>query len=80
MKGKGIISLLAVLWVSSNPSLAQERRDTLFGEPWTLDRCVKYALENNIDIKRKELVRETKEVAVSEGTWAYSGSSANFRV
>lgn len=71
MKGKGIIALIAVLGSSSNPSFAQERRDTLFGEPWTLDRCVEYALENNIDIKRKELVRETKEVAVSEGKWAY---------
>ena len=65
------MALIAVLGSSSNPSFAQERRDTLFGEPWTLDRCVEYALENNIDIKRKELVRETKEVAVSEGKWAY---------
>lgn len=66
------MSLLAFLWLSSNPSLAQEQGNTLSDKVWTLDRCVEYALENNIDIKRKELERDTKEVAVSEGKWAYS--------
>lgn len=74
MKGKEIIFLLLILWFSCNHSLAQERRDNLACEPWTLDRCVEYALENNIDIRRKELVRETKEVSLSEGRWAYSPS------
>lgn len=74
MKGKGIMTLIAALWLGGSPSMAQEQGNTLSGEPWTLDRCVEYALENNIDIKRKELVRETKEVAVSEGRWAYSPS------
>ena len=74
MKGVDLILLLLSLWFSCNPSLAQERRDTLACEPWTLDRCIEHALEHNIDIKRKELVRETKEVAVSEGKWAYSPS------
>lgn len=74
MKGKGIMALIVALWLSGNPSMAQEQGNTLSGEPWTLDRCVEYALGNNIDIKRKELEWETKEVAVSEGKWAYSPS------
>ena len=68
------MALIAVLWLSGILSLAQEREDTLSVEPWTLGKCVEYALENNIDIKRKELVRETKEVAVSDGKWAYTPS------
>jgi len=67
-----MISLFLVLGIGCNFSLAQERHDTLANEPWTLERCIEYALENNIDIKRKELVREAKEVEVSEGKWAYS--------
>lgn len=72
MKGKDIIILFTVLWLSCSPSMAQEQRDTLSGVPWTLDRCVEYALKNNIDIKRKELALESKEVAISEGRWAFS--------
>lgn len=62
--------------------------DSLYGIPWTLDRCVEYALEHNIDIKRKELSIKTKEVSISEGKWAFvpkfdfltSGSSSSGRV
>lgn len=53
--------------------MAQELPDSA-SIPWTLDRCVEYALEHNIDIKRKELAKEEKEVGVSEGKWAFSPS------
>lgn len=32
------------------------------GEPWSLERCIRYAIEHNIDLKQKEQVRESREV------------------
>lgn len=56
------------------PSVAQEEKDYIFAEPWTLDRCIEYALEHNIGIKRKELEKEAKKVVVSESRWSYAPS------
>ena len=68
MKKKGIMALSTFLWLSGNPSFAHERGQALPGEPWTLDRCIEYALENNIDIKRKELYeKQRKWRSVKEG-------------
>jgi len=39
---------------------------------WTLDDCIAYALEHNIEVKQQELVTETKQVTFSESKWAYA--------
>lgn len=39
---------------------------------WTLDECIAYALEHNIEIKSQELTAETKRVTFSESKWAYA--------
>ena len=39
---------------------------------WTLDECIAYALERNIEIKSQELTAETKRVTFSESKWAYA--------
>lgn len=39
---------------------------------WTLDECIAYALEHNIEIKQQELDAETKRVTFSESKWAYA--------
>lgn len=44
------------------------------GRKWTLDECIAYALEHNIEIKSQELTTETKRVTFSESKWAYAPS------
>ena len=43
-------------------------------EKWTLDSCITYALENNIDIKRHELSISLAEEEVSDNYWAHAPS------
>ncbi len=38
---------------------------------WTLDECVGYALEHNIEIKRQELGVSNSEIGLSESRWDY---------
>lgn len=39
---------------------------------WTLEDCIAYALEHNIEIKRQELVSEDRQAALSEARWSYA--------
>lgn len=39
---------------------------------WTLDECIAYAQEHNIEIKQQALSAETKRVTFSESKWAYA--------
>ena len=39
---------------------------------WTLEDCISYALEHNIEIKRQELVSEDRQTALSEARWSYA--------
>ena len=39
---------------------------------WTLDECIAWALEHNIEIKTQELSAETRRVTLSESKWAYA--------
>ena len=57
------VLILAVLFV---PMLltAQKR--------WTLEACIAYALEHNIEIKSQELTAATKRVGLTESKWAYA--------
>ncbi len=41
---------------------------------WTLEECISYALEHNIDIKRQELGVSDSETGVSESRWDYAPS------
>ena len=48
------------------PSQAQEPKR------WTLDECIAYAYEHNIEIKSQELSAEEKRIALSESKWGYA--------
>lgn len=48
------------------PSRAQESKC------WTLDQCVAYAYEHNIEIKTQELLTEEKRIALAESKWGYA--------
>lgn len=39
---------------------------------WTLDECIAYAYEHNIEIKAQELAAEEKRVSLSESKWNYA--------
>lgn len=41
---------------------------------WTLDECVGYALEHNIEIKRQEVGVSNSEIGLSESRWDYAPS------
>lgn len=41
---------------------------------WTLDECIGYALEHNIEIKRQELGVDNSEIGLSERRWDYAPS------
>lgn len=41
---------------------------------WTLNRCVEYALENNVNIKRQELFADRKRIDLSLAQWSYAPS------
>lgn len=55
-----------LLFVSSTDMCAQETRR------WTLEECITYALENNIDIKRHEITADMKGIASESAKWAYA--------
>ncbi|MEG2061964.1 MAG: TolC family protein [Alistipes sp.] len=39
---------------------------------WSLDACIAYAQEHNIEIKTQELTAESKRITFSESKWAYA--------
>lgn len=39
---------------------------------WSLDECIKYAKENNVDVKSKRLEIEISKTNLSESKWAYA--------
>ena len=41
---------------------------------WTLDECIGYAIEHNIEIKRQELGVDDSETGLSESRWNYAPS------
>ena len=41
---------------------------------WTLEECIDYALEHNIEIKRQELGMSNSEIGLSESRWDYAPS------
>jgi len=42
-----------------------------FGQTWTLEDCVNYALEHSIDLQRQEHAIDRERLALQEGEWAF---------
>ena len=62
-----IIMIVGLIFNNINTVYAQIHQ-------WTLDECIAYAYEHNIDIKAKELSVRQKEISVSEQQWNYAPS------
>ncbi|WP_127845879.1 TolC family protein [Psychroflexus aestuariivivens] len=69
-----IFIILSLLF--SLTSKAQEKPDE-----WTLEACVKYAIDNNINVKQSELDQESADISKSEAIGNYlpslNGSASN---
>ena len=74
---KSIFAILVVLFFSFQVK-AQEND---VPKEWTLEACVKYAMDNNISIKQSQLDQETADISKSEAIGNYlpslDGSSSN---
>lgn len=66
MNCRPVLSLLALIYLILPISGQTTARR------WTLDECIAYALEHNIEVKQQELAAETKRVTISESKWAYA--------
>ena len=42
-----------------------------FGQTWTLEDCVNYALEHSIDLQRQDHAIDRERLALQEGKWAF---------
>lgn len=61
------ITLITLMLVLAGPAAAQE-------EPWTLRRCIDYAREHNIEIKRQRLSEEDAALALRQSKLDYAPS------
>ena len=64
---RAMISILAML--AAGTLCAQTT-----SKVWTLEECIDYALEHNIEIKRQELGVDNSEIGLSESRWDYAPS------
>lgn len=60
------VGMLALLLSASTAALAQE--------PWGLERCIQYAISNNITIKQQELRVSSSQNAVKKAQWSQTPS------
>lgn len=67
---RSIIIITILLTVVIGHTYAQT--DSVSVRRWTLDECVEYALEHNIDIRQAELRAEAKGINLSSSKWAYA--------
>lgn len=44
---------------------------SLFGQTWSLEDCVNYAMEHNIDLKRQAFSIDRENLSLQEGKWAF---------
>ncbi len=45
-------------------------REPAAGAAWTLDDCIAYALQNNIDVRQRSLQVEQRDVELSTARWS----------
>ena len=44
---------------------------SLFGQTWSLEDCVNYAMEHSIDLKRQAFSIDRENLSLQEGKWAF---------
>lgn len=64
------VTLLFFITVLTFPGRIYAQTDSL----WTLQACVDYALEHNLEIRRQELSEQESQINLRESKWAFSPS------
>ena len=67
---KSYLWLIAFLIFSENMSYSQE--NNRLQKYWTLEECIRYALENNIELKSEKLSVEESKISFSDSKWAFA--------
>ena len=60
------LAWMAFLLAGASPLSAQDDPDL-----WSLERCIRYAQENNIDLKQKEQEKESRDIELSTSKWSW---------
>lgn len=68
MRKRVIVPLawIAFWLVGASPLPAQDHP-----ELWSLERCIRYAQENNIDLKQKEQEKENRDIELNTSKWSW---------
>lgn len=61
---------IALLLVSAFSFVAEAQTDSL----WTLQSCIDYALEHNLELKKQKLSEQASEIDLRESRWAFAPS------
>lgn len=66
---KRVICPLAwmTFWLVGASSLSAQDHPEL----WSLERCIRYAQENNIDLKQKEQEKESRDIELNTSKWSW---------
>lgn len=67
---KQVIYISVIIFLVCHFDRAYSQIDSM--RRWTLDDCITYALEHNIEIKQQESIADTKKIYLSESKWAYA--------
>lgn len=59
--------ILALLSFTTKTAIAQVPDSTV----WTLDRCIEYALEHNIELQSERLAVQEQNISLSDSRWAF---------
>jgi len=62
--------LLPLFLIIAFPAVAYGQADN----SWTLQECIDYALEHNLEIKKQDLSEQVSEINLRESKWAFSPS------
>ena len=61
--------ILSVVWASSLLCASAGAQEA--SRQWSLEECIRYAIENNIDLKQKELERQNQEVTLHTSKYSW---------
>ena len=66
---KRVICPLAwmAFWLAGASSLSAQDHPEL----WSLERCIRYAQENNIDLKQREQEKESRDIELNTSKWSW---------
>ena len=65
-----LLTFLILILLPGNMLYSQE--NTPLQKSWTLEECIRYALENNIDLKSERLSVEESKISLSDSKWAFA--------